>query len=126
MIDGVVVWSGTGLIGLAFSGAFWWLSMGKHSLPDTDGLIREAGQPPRRFPTAVPLPALLERAVADGDVLYLAWPDEVVEPATGMVRWYVQDEFPTGVLPTIHTADAGVTRQGSMNVSGAPEDPEVR
>ncbi len=97
----IFVWGLAGFAGLTFAAVFWWLAMGKHSLPDRDGLIREVGQRPRRFDSAVPLPIILEQAITRNDVLRLAWPEDALEPATGMVRWYVQDEFPTGVMPAI-------------------------
>lgn len=48
---------------------------------------------------AVTVPDLLQRAVANGESLRLAWADDDKAPA--MVRGYIQDEYPTAVLPRI-------------------------
>jgi hypothetical protein len=48
---------------------------------------------------AITVPDLLQRAVASGDPLRLAWQDDGDAPV--MVRGYVKDEYPTAVLPRV-------------------------
>ncbi|APU17794.1 MULTISPECIES: hypothetical protein [Actinoalloteichus] len=64
----------------------------------------DIGQPGRhhgRQADAVPVRDLLARAIRSGDALGLAWKDVDLDAGTGMVRPYVQSQFPTAVLPAV-------------------------
>lgn len=49
---------------------------------------------------AVTVPELLEQAVQEGAALRLNWPEEDLDRARPM-RPYVQDQFPTAILPKV-------------------------
>jgi hypothetical protein len=129
----IFIWLSTGGVGLVFGGLFWWQAlevrrerrrariagqlarryltaaklMGKHSLPDRDGVVRVPGEEHHRADDAITVPTLLARAIAADDPLRLAWSLENLDVATGLVRPYAQDELPTAVLPVVRVEDEG-------------------
>lgn len=82
-------------------------------------------------PEAVTVPELLERAITRGEPLRLAWPEDDADDVPQLMRAFVPDEYPTGVLPRVlvdvpvvttqHTAKSGCSTdlfRGDRDVHG--------
>ncbi|ASO22953.1 hypothetical protein FHR81_003613 [Actinoalloteichus hoggarensis] len=76
----------------------------------------DIGQPGRHHGNqadAVPVRDLLARAIRSGDALGLAWSEADLDAETGMVRPYVQSQFPTAVLPAVTAWPEGDDETGA-------------